>query len=79
MKISTLALSIGMAAMGAGFANAAEPTTEAVLKNYADIALAGYEDALTTAKALDAATDALIANASEDTLAAARAAWKSHR
>lgn len=79
MKISTLALSIGMAAMGAGLANAAEPTADAILKTYADIALAGYEDALTTAKALDAATDALIANASEETLTAAREAWKASR
>lgn len=79
MKISTLALSIGMAAMGAGVANAAEPNADAILKTYADIALAGYEDALTTAKALDAATDALIANPSEETLAAARDAWKASR
>lgn len=77
--ISTLALSIGMAAMGISLANAAEPTTEAILKTYADIALAGYEDALTTAKALDAATDALIANPSEEALAAAREAWKASR
>ena len=77
--ISTLALSIGIAAMGTAFAMAAEPSTEAVLKTYADIALAGYEDALTTAKALDAATDGLIANASEATLAAAREAWKAAR
>jgi len=79
MKISTLALSIGMAAMGAGLANAAEPNADAILKTYADIALAGYEDALVTAKALDAATDALIANPSEETLAAAREAWKASR
>lgn len=79
MKISTLALSIGMAAMGAGFANAAEPSAEAILKTYADIALAGYEDALSTAKALDAATDALIANPSEETLNAAREAWRNSR
>ncbi|OEO30314.1 peptidase [Devosia insulae DS-56] len=79
MKISTLALSIGMAAMGAGLANAAEPTADAILKTYADIGLAGYEDALSTAKALDAATDALIANPSEETLAAAREAWKASR
>lgn len=79
MKISTLALSIGMAAMGAGLAHAAEPTAEAVLKTYADIALAGYEDALSTAKALDAATDALIANPSDETLNAAREAWKASR
>ena len=79
MKISTLALSIGMAAMGAGLANAAEPNADAILKTYADIALAGYEDALVTAKALDVATDALIANPSEETLAAAREAWKTSR
>lgn len=79
MKISTLALSIGMAAMGAGFANAAEPNAEAILKTYADIALAGYEDALSTAKALDVATDALIANPSEETLNAAREAWRNSR
>src|SRR4051794_27657659 len=79
MKISMLALSIGMATIGAGLANAAEPTADAVLKTYADIALAGYEDALTTAKALDAATDALIANPSEETLGAARDAWRASR
>jgi hypothetical protein len=38
-------------------------------RTYADIALAGYEDALTTAQALDAAVDALIANPSQETLA----------
>lgn len=58
-----------------GTALAAEPDKAAILKTYGDIALAGYEDALATAKALDAATDALIANPSEATLAAARQAW----
>jgi putative iron-regulated protein len=77
--ISTLALTLGMAAMGAGFANAAEPTADEILKTYADIALAGYEDALTTAKALDAATDALIATPSEETLKAAQDAWRASR
>ncbi len=58
---------------------AAGPTADTVLKTYADIALAGYEDALTTAKALDVATDALIAAPSEATLESARAAWKAAR
>jgi putative iron-regulated protein len=58
---------------------AAEPDTKAILDTYAAIALAGYEDALTSAKALDAAAEALIANPSEATLAAARAAWKASR
>ena len=56
-----------------------EPSTDAILETYADIALAGYEDSLTTAKALDAAIDALIANPTEETLTAARDAWKAAR
>jgi putative iron-regulated protein len=56
---------------------ATEP--KAVVKTYADIALAGYEDSLATAKALDAAIDALIAKPSAETLAAARQAWKAAR
>lgn len=70
----TLALSVAPAAV---YAQA--PADADVLANYADIALAGYEDSLTTAKALDTAVDALIANPSEETLAAARAAWKAAR
>jgi putative iron-regulated protein len=58
---------------------AADTDPKAVIATYADIALAGYEDALTTAKALDAAADALIAKPSADTLAAAREAWKAAR
>lgn len=58
---------------------AAEPGADAILKTYADIALAGYEDALAGAKALDAATDALIASPSDETLAAARDAWRAAR
>ena len=58
---------------------AAAPAQSDVLSAYADLALAGYEDSLATARDLDAAIDALIANPSEDTLAAARAAWKAAR
>ena len=78
-KILTIAVPMGLGLMMGTAALAAEPTADAVLKTYADIALAGYEDALTTAKALDAATDALIATPSEATLEAARAAWKAAR
>jgi putative iron-regulated protein len=60
-------------------AYAQAPADADVLANYADIALAGYEDSLATAKALDAAIDALIANPSEATLTAARDAWKAAR
>lgn len=60
-------------------AYAAAPAEAEVLSTYADIALAGYEDSLATAKALDVAIDALIATPSEATLEAARAAWKAAR
>ena len=59
----------------ASVAMAPASANEAVLSNYADIALAGYEDSLKTAKALDAAIDTLIAKPSEASLLAARAAW----
>ncbi len=57
----------------------AETDAKAVIKTYADIALAKYEDSLTTAKALDGAVDALIAKPSAQTLNAAREAWKAAR
>lgn len=72
---SMLTLAIGLAIP----ANAEAVSTDAVLKTYADIALAGYEDSLSTANALDAAIKALIASPSEATLLAARAAWISAR
>ncbi|WEK05110.1 MAG: imelysin family protein [Candidatus Devosia phytovorans] len=59
--------------------HAQAPADADVLANYADIALAGYEDSLTTAKALDAAVDALIANPSEETQQAAKDAWLAAR
>lgn len=54
-------------------ATAAEPA--AVVQHYAALAHAKYEDSLATAKALDAAIDALIAKPGEETLKAAREAW----
>ncbi|QCI99931.1 imelysin family protein [Agrobacterium larrymoorei] len=47
----------------------------AVVKHYAELAQAKYQDSLTTAEALDKAIDALIATPSEANLKAARAAW----
>ncbi|HEX3869161.1 MAG TPA: imelysin family protein [Pirellulales bacterium] len=49
------------------------------MKNYGDIAEAGYSDALAKAKDLDAAIDAFLAAPSTETLAAARTAWKASR
>ncbi len=58
---------------------AASADEAAVIKTYADIALAKYSDALTTAKALDVAVDNLIANPNEETLKLAREAWRASR
>jgi putative iron-regulated protein len=71
---AALALSTALPAFAAD-----APTASAVLKNYGDIAQAKYEDALAGAKALNVAVDALIANPTDETLAAARAAWKASR
>ncbi|TPK24554.1 peptidase [Mesorhizobium sp. B2-5-9] len=57
----------------------AQTDAKAVIKTYSDIALAKYEDSLTTARALDKAVDALLANPSAETLNAARDAWKAAR
>ncbi|MCR6672317.1 imelysin family protein [Devosia ginsengisoli] len=71
-----IALTLSVAPVAA-YAQA--PAEADVLATYADIALAGYEDALATAKLLDAAVDALIADPSETTLQAAKDAWKAAR
>ena len=67
------ALPLAISALLGGPAISAEPAD--VLTTYSDIAHAGYEDSLKTAKALDVAIDALIASPSEATLDAAKAAW----
>ena len=65
--------------LGIATTSAFGATPEAVLETYADIALAGYEDALSGAEALDVAADALLASPSPVTLDAARAAYKAAR
>ena len=71
---ASFALLIASASVMAGPAAAATDAV-AVLSHYAALAHAKYEDSLNTAKALDAAIDALIATPSDETLKAARAAW----
>ena len=67
-----------VAALTGGAAQAAaEP--KAVVTTYSDIALAGYEDSLVSAKALRTAIDALIAKPGTETLQAARTAWLAAR
>jgi putative iron-regulated protein len=65
--------------LAAGPARAEAPTVEAVLANYADIALAGYQDSLSAAQVLDAAVDALIAAPTRATMAHAREAYRAAR
>ncbi|KAA0677233.1 imelysin family protein [Roseomonas genomospecies 6] len=60
-------------------AQTSKPAYKDVVKTYADIAQASYEDAASTAKALKKAVDALVANPSDATLAAARTAWLNAR
>ncbi|HTN60312.1 MAG TPA: imelysin family protein [Devosia sp.] len=76
LKRFALALTLSVAPIAA-FAQA--PADAEVLTNYANIAEAGYGDALSTAKALEVAVDALIAAPSEETLTAAKEAWKAAR
>ncbi|MEM7075008.1 MAG: imelysin family protein [Pseudomonadota bacterium] len=78
MKSVMLATSALALATGAAFAEG-DVDRGAVLGNYADIAAAKYADSLTTAVALQSAVDALIADPSDKTLQAAKAAWLSAR
>ena len=70
-------------ALVAGLVGTASPAlaadTPAVLDTYAGIAFAGYQDALARARDLDRAAEALIANPSAETMAAARRAWLASR
>ncbi|MBB6095270.1 putative iron-regulated protein [Povalibacter uvarum] len=50
-----------------------------VLENYASIVHATYEDTLAATRALDTAVDQLLANPSEEALAAARERWREAR
>jgi putative iron-regulated protein len=78
-KAAAMALSGFVAAAIFGLPAEAETDPGAVLATYADIALAGYEDSLTTARALDAAIDALLASPSTETMQATKEAWKAAR
>jgi putative iron-regulated protein len=78
MRFLRLSLMLGTCALALPV-SATEPTEAEILETYANIALAGYEDALTTAQALDVAVEALIANPTDETLATARDAWRAAR
>ena len=56
-----------------------EAQARQVIDHYADLALAAYSDALSEARELQAQIDALLAQPSEESLAAARQAWRDAR
>lgn len=71
------AVQLGMFSMPAVADDAAE--AEAVIATHIKIAQAVYEDSLEEAKKLQKSIDALIASPSQETLDAARTAWKAAR
>lgn len=76
--LSTLGVLLATSALVTS-AQAMDVSAEAVANHYADIALAKYEDSLTTANALDEAIDAFIAAPSAEALQAAKDAWLAAR
>jgi putative iron-regulated protein len=66
-------------AASAPVAHAEAPKAQDVLANYANIAEATYADSLAGARALKAAIDAMLKSPTDETLAAARNAWKAAR
>ena len=65
----------GVMIAAATTAQAAAPSTKDIVKNYADIALAMYQDSYVAATNLQDAVNKLVANPTEETLMAARKAW----
>lgn len=68
-------LAAALSCLPAGVIAAGPPAPLDVAGHYADIALAAYQDSLTAAKELAAATGQLVAHPTEATLQAARTAW----
>lgn len=85
MKLNTRTLSLvlstsvlaGMSTTA--FADAHQHSAEAVVSHYADIALAKFEDSLTTVQVLDAAIAAFLTEPNDTNLDAAKTAWIASR
>ena len=77
LRIFYLATAVTVAAsiLSTSSVSAGTLNTKEVLETYANIALAKFQDSLSTAKALDSAISNLIENPSEATLNAAKSAW----
>lgn len=82
IMLRTLAAALTVTALFAigSFATAEKaPDVAAIVKTYADIAEAGYEDSLAGARQLRTAIDKLVAEPTDANLKAAREAWMSAR
>ncbi|USD66648.1 imelysin family protein [Vibrio sp. SCSIO 43136] len=78
--MSTRSLTLGAVASALMMSVSAHAATkQQVVSHYADVAHAVFADSHTTAKALDKALDALIANPSDATLNSAKEAWLAAR
>ncbi|SEA90493.1 imelysin family protein [Rubrimonas cliftonensis] len=77
IRIPLRAVALGAILTGGAPAVAAEPAS--VVQTYADIAEAAYSDSHASARALQAAVDALVADPSPQALEAAKAAWLAAR
>ena len=70
---------LGILFLGTAGAASAAPTAKDVIGNYADVAHATYEDALSAAHSLQDAISTLVAKPSPNTLRAAKGAWLASR
>lgn len=73
---TAISLSLLAGATNLAFAGShSHVSAEAVVSHYADIALAKFEDSLTTGQVLDAAIQTFLAGPNDATLSAAKSAW----
>ncbi|WP_333793943.1 imelysin family protein [Hyphomicrobium sp.] len=79
LRALVAATAMTAAAFSAAPSRADAPAVRDILKTYADIAEATYGDSLTAAKRLKDAINTLITSPSDETLAAAREAWRAAR
>jgi putative iron-regulated protein len=74
-NLSKPTVALSMLMMASTTAQATPPTVPEIVKNYADIALAMYQDSLSEATKLKSAVTQLIAAPTQENLEAARDAW----
>ena len=75
MHIKTVATVLLVGAFNCTAATSAAPATADIIRTYADIALASYEDSLTSAQHLQTTINTLLQNPDANTLKTARSAW----